>query len=110
MIRYVVCCLLTVIGPVVAAAQPNGPSDASFAAFLQELWPDAQAKGVTRTTFDAAFAGVTPDPRVIAATARQPGTWPTDCADLVPLGPLSRRTIASYPSKNVSTYNADSAK
>jgi len=44
----------------------------SFAAFVQELWPDAQAKGVTRATFDLALRGVTPDARVIAATKRQP--------------------------------------
>jgi peptidoglycan lytic transglycosylase B len=44
----------------------------SFAAFVDALWPDAQAKGVTRTTFDLALHGVTPDQRVIAATKRQP--------------------------------------
>ena len=44
----------------------------SFAAFTAELWPDAQAKGITRATFDLAMKGVTPDPRVIAATKRQP--------------------------------------
>src|SRR5262245_7094128 len=52
-------------------AQPARP-DIPFAAFLKELWPDAQAKGVTRATFDLAFAGVTPDPRVMAITQRQP--------------------------------------
>jgi lytic murein transglycosylase len=62
---------LAVAGTCPAAAQP-GEKDANFSAFLRELWPDAQAKGVTRATFDAAFAGVTPDPRVIAATQRQP--------------------------------------
>ena len=36
------------------------------------LWPDAQAKGITRANFDLALQGVTPDPRVIAATKRQP--------------------------------------
>ncbi len=40
--------------------------------FLAELWPDAQAKGITRATFDLAMKGVTPDQRVIAATKRQP--------------------------------------
>jgi membrane-bound lytic murein transglycosylase B len=53
----------------------SGPSHAqepSFATFASELWPDAQAKGVTRTTFDLALKGVTPDQRVIAATQRQP--------------------------------------
>jgi peptidoglycan lytic transglycosylase B len=44
----------------------------SFAAFLDELWPDAQAKGITRANFNLAVKGVTPDPRVIAATKRQP--------------------------------------
>ncbi len=44
----------------------------SFAAFVAELWPDAQAKGITRANFDLAMKGVTPDPRVIAATKRQP--------------------------------------
>ena len=43
-----------------------------FAGFVRELWPDAQAKGVTRATFDLAMHGVTPDERVIAATRRQP--------------------------------------
>ena len=44
----------------------------SFAAFQAELWPDAQAKGITRANFDLALKGVTPDQRVIAATKRQP--------------------------------------
>jgi membrane-bound lytic murein transglycosylase B len=44
----------------------------SFAAFVAVLWPDAQAKGITRGNFDLALRGVTPDPRVIAATKRQP--------------------------------------
>jgi|PersoiStandDraft_1058852.scaffolds.fasta_scaffold12302_3 membrane-bound lytic murein transglycosylase B len=44
----------------------------SFAAFVAELWPDAQAKGITRANFDLALKAVTPDPRVIAATKRQP--------------------------------------
>jgi membrane-bound lytic murein transglycosylase B len=44
----------------------------SFAAFVKELWPDAQTRGITRANFDLALNGVTPDPRVIAATKRQP--------------------------------------
>jgi membrane-bound lytic murein transglycosylase B len=44
----------------------------SFAAFVKELWPDAQAKGITRANFDLALNGITPDPRVSAATKRQP--------------------------------------
>ncbi|MBI2714568.1 MAG: lytic murein transglycosylase [Rhizobiales bacterium] len=60
---------------MVALALLGAPAQAqeqSFAAFQAELWPDAQAKGITRATFDLALSGVTPDPRVIAATKRQP--------------------------------------
>jgi membrane-bound lytic murein transglycosylase B len=53
-------------------AAPAGAQEKSFAAFVADLWPDAQAKGVTRATFDLAMNGVTPDNRVIAATKRQP--------------------------------------
>ena len=51
-----------------AAAQPAEPFDH----FLRELRADAMARGVARATFDAAFAGVTPDPAVMAAMRREP--------------------------------------
>jgi len=51
---------------------PSRAQDQPFANFTAELWPDAQAKGITRATFDLAIKGVTPDQRVIAATKRQP--------------------------------------
>ncbi|HET7847603.1 MAG TPA: lytic murein transglycosylase [Pseudolabrys sp.] len=59
------------IGALCAAvhAQQRGQS---FAAFLDALWPDARANGITRGNFDLAFKGLSPDPRVIAATKRQP--------------------------------------
>jgi membrane-bound lytic murein transglycosylase B len=44
----------------------------SFAAFLANLWPDAAKAGITRTTFDAAFAGLTLDPNVLAARQHAP--------------------------------------
>src|SRR5215470_1123061 len=56
-----------------ASAQTSAPpAAASFTAFLQQLWPDAEAQGISKATFDLAFAGLTPDPRVVAATRRQP--------------------------------------
>jgi len=69
MVRSLACliCLATVLGCLPARAQHQ-----SFTAFVKELWPDAKAKGITRTTFDRAMRGVKPDPRVIAATKRQP--------------------------------------
>src|SRR6185437_8581856 len=57
---------------VALCSAPAHAQDQSFAAFEAELWPDAQAKGITRATFDLALKGVTPDQRVIAATRRQP--------------------------------------
>ncbi len=49
-----------------ASAQPPDT------AFPQSLWPEAAKRGIARKTFDAAFAGFTPDQRVIATTTRQP--------------------------------------
>jgi membrane-bound lytic murein transglycosylase B len=43
-----------------------------FSAYLESLWPEAAKEGISRTTFDAAFAGLTLDPGVIAAMRRAP--------------------------------------
>ncbi len=66
--RYasVLAILLALLAAPARAAEP------SFADFVKELWPDAQAKGISRANFDLALKGVMPDPRVIAATKRQP--------------------------------------
>jgi len=64
--------LAAMILALVFLAAPAIAQEESFAAFQAELWPDAQAKGITRATFDLAMRGVTPDTRVIAATKRQP--------------------------------------
>jgi lytic murein transglycosylase len=65
-------CLLA--GPT-AAQQPRAPAaqnqDQGFQGFLQGLWPLAQARGVSRATFDAAFRGLTPDASIIALTKKQ---------------------------------------
>ena len=55
-----------------AQAQQPPPHDPAFEQFLAGVWTDAQAQGITRATFDKAFAGVSPDPRVIATTKKQP--------------------------------------
>ncbi len=60
---------LFAIFPMFAAAQEK-PIEVK--PFLDALWPDAAMRGITRKTFDAAFAGFTPDQRVIATTTRQP--------------------------------------
>jgi lytic murein transglycosylase len=55
-----------------AKAQSAKPNSVQFDQFVADLWNDAQGQGISRVTFVRAFDGVTPDPRVIAATKRQP--------------------------------------
>ena len=57
--------------PVRPSSQTAALRSQSFPAFVASLWPDAHAHGVSRSTFDAAFAGVEPDPDVIAKTLKQ---------------------------------------
>ena len=64
--------LTTLIFAFTLLCLPAKAQEQSFAAFQSELWPDAKAKGITRANFDLAMRGLTPDPRVIAATKRQP--------------------------------------
>jgi peptidoglycan lytic transglycosylase B len=45
--------------------------DRSFREFVASLWPMAEERGVSRQTFDCAFAGVSFDPKVVANTKRQ---------------------------------------
>ncbi len=66
--RFVLRSVLA-LGAVLVLAAPSGAGD--FRAFVEELWPAAQARKVSRATFDAAFRGVTPDPAVLARLRRQ---------------------------------------
>jgi membrane-bound lytic murein transglycosylase B len=49
----------------VEAMQPQ------FRRFLEQLWPEARARGVSAETFSEAFARVTPDPKIIALSQKQ---------------------------------------
>ncbi len=44
-----------------AAAGAASAKDEAFQAWLAGLWPDAKAMGISRSTFDAATRGLTPD-------------------------------------------------
>ncbi len=72
---------LAVFALVLAAAMTNHARAAdSFQQWLQSLWPDAHAIGVTRATFDAATRGLTPDyslpDLVIPARPEKPAAQP----------------------------------
>ena len=49
-----------------------GPSLANSADFVRGLWPLAEARGVSRSAFEAAFAGYNYLPKVIELTKTQP--------------------------------------
>jgi lytic murein transglycosylase len=69
LIRLILALVFAAASIVSAAAQETS---SSFEALKKQLWPQAQAKGVTRATFELAFQGIAPDPRVAAVTKRQP--------------------------------------
>lgn len=53
-------------------AKPEAAANASFRSFVDALRPDAEARGVSAATFDAAFRGVSsPDPGILAKTTAQ---------------------------------------
>lgn len=54
-----------------ASHAADGEPRRGFQAFVEGLWPQARKRGVSRAVFDRAFAGVLPDPEVIAKTHRQ---------------------------------------
>ncbi len=58
-LKAVLCALvlLTVLG----VPLPARAADAGFAQFIASLWPEAQAAGVSRATFDAETRGLEPD-------------------------------------------------
>ncbi|HEX7108829.1 MAG TPA: lytic murein transglycosylase [Aestuariivirga sp.] len=58
-------------------------ADVKFEAFIQSLWPKVKAAGISRSLFDAAFAGITdPDPAVLKLASTQPEFTSTTSAYL----------------------------
>jgi membrane-bound lytic murein transglycosylase B len=63
---------LPVLAVLFACALTDAATAENFDVFLAALRADAAKHGVTDATFNAGFAGVAPDPRVIAAMRREP--------------------------------------
>jgi lytic murein transglycosylase len=63
MIRGATRFALVAASLIAAAVAPpaRAAPDPAFTAFLQTLWPEAQQRGVSRATFDAAVRGLEPD-------------------------------------------------
>ncbi len=53
--------LIVILALLSVARAPARAADAAFARFLESLWPEAQALGIKRATFDTAFANLEPD-------------------------------------------------
>jgi lytic murein transglycosylase len=51
----------TIVLLAMATPLPAGGADAAFTQFIASLWPEAQAAGVARATFDAETKGLEPD-------------------------------------------------
>lgn len=54
-----------------AAGRPARAQAEDFQAFVQSLWPQAEAAGVSRETFDGATAALAPDPGVVVKPKAQ---------------------------------------
>ena len=64
-------CFSSGLEAMVAPARAQEAAPAGFQRFVQGLWPAARARGVSRATFEEAFRGVEPDPKIIALTKKQ---------------------------------------
>ena len=69
--RALAVLLLTLLALPAHAAQCGG----DFRTFLGAMAADARSAGISQRTIETAFAGVTPDPAVIAFDHRQHGTF-----------------------------------
>jgi lytic murein transglycosylase len=54
-------CMMLIAAALVAVTGLPAAADAAFQTWLASLWPDAQAQGISRATFDAATRGLEPD-------------------------------------------------
>ena len=70
-VRKLSLILAVVTAAHAAIAAPNDTCP-TFECFVQALWPDAQARGVSQGVFDAALANVSPDPQVLVLAASAP--------------------------------------
>jgi membrane-bound lytic murein transglycosylase B len=67
--------LLALVLLLLAAPARAAPCGGDFNAFLAAVARDAQGQGVSRGVIDQAFAGLTPDPPVLAFDRRQRGMF-----------------------------------
>ena len=52
---------LVLVAALMLLPQPTRAADAAFTQFIASLWPEAEAAGVSRATFDTETRGLEPD-------------------------------------------------
>jgi len=67
--------------------------DAGFDAYVQSLWPKAQARGVTRATFDRVTAGLRYNARVVALDRDNLGAPPTPDTPIPNFAPYKAKHV-----------------
>ncbi|ADP70576.1 lytic murein transglycosylase [Rhodomicrobium vannielii ATCC 17100] len=70
--RVAAVLIVTMALATFSSVRAGEAQDTAFAALKSELWPVAEREGVSRETFNAAFAGLEPDPEVLRLANRQP--------------------------------------
>jgi membrane-bound lytic murein transglycosylase B len=72
MVALAVAGVLTVVAPMTGASQDPPSPVSSFEAFLTDVRNEALAAGISPTTVDLAFTGLTPEPVVVSRDRTQP--------------------------------------
>jgi lytic murein transglycosylase len=73
--RFALALALCLLGVPLAGPASAAQCGGDFQGFLSQIGREAQAAGVSRRVVDQAFAGLTPDPAVLAFDRRQRGTF-----------------------------------
>ena len=55
---------IIVVIAILCASSPSRAADATFTQFIASLWPEAEAAGVSRQTFDTETRGLEPDTKL----------------------------------------------
>jgi lytic murein transglycosylase len=80
--------MLTGSAPLLAQS-----GDAGFDAYVQSLWPKAEARGVSRATFDRVTAGLRYNARVVALDRDNLGSPPTPNTPIPAFAPYKARHV-----------------
>ncbi|AMG74589.1 lytic murein transglycosylase [Sphingopyxis granuli] len=76
-----------------APVQAQASGDAGFDTYVQSLWPKAQARGVSRATFDSVTAGLRYNARVVALDRDNLGIPPTPDTPIPAFAPYKAKHV-----------------